>query len=213
MNSEAQLLVVRLLTHRALPRTDTGVKRALVDEAFREALDAQLLSCGLRLLDNPQAGHVALGLESRIASRVFGDEHWCAENLGLDKHAAATLVVVWALLILPKRERQARVARGQVQDKDLFGVQTQIIVPPVMAESLAVEAFIADYARVLGTKSKINISLGVLARLGFIERSDNQIHEGPLLDLALDYASLAPRVLDGSLQHALGLKAATLEEG
>lgn len=206
MNAEAQLFIARLLTQRSLPRSDSGVKRALVDEAFREQLDAQLLACGMQLLDHPQAQQVALGLHSKTASRVFGDEHWCGESLGLDKHAAATLVVVWALLILPKRERQARLARATPQDKDLFGVQTQIVAPPVEVESLPTEAFVADYRASLGAATNIKQSLGVLARLGFIEQRNKRLYEGPLLDLAIDYATLAPRVLDASLQQVLQSK-------
>jgi hypothetical protein len=42
-----------------------------------------------------------------------------------------------------------------------------------------------------------------LKRLGFIEQRSKTIHEGPLLDLAFDYAEMAPRVLQGALSDLL----------
>ena len=47
---------------------------------------------------------------------------------------------------------------------------------------------------------------GNLKRLetnGFILRRGDDIIEGPLLDLLLDYDSLAPRILDGALGDVL----------
>jgi hypothetical protein len=49
----------------------------------------------------------------------------------------------------------------------------------------------------------------VLARLGFIQRRNKMIFEGPLLDLALDYGILAPRVLGGALEELLAQRTAT----
>jgi hypothetical protein len=45
--------------------------------------------------------------------------------------------------------------------------------------------------------------LGKLARLGFIERRNGLISEGPLLDLALDYRVMADRVIHGTLGEVL----------
>jgi hypothetical protein len=60
-----------------------------------------------------------------------------------------------------------------------------------------------DYARQLGGKARVNINLGVLSRTGFIQRRNKIISEGPLLDLAFDYAQLAPRVIEGALRELL----------
>jgi len=46
-------------------------------------------------------------------------------------------------------------------------------------------------------------ALPQLSRLGFIERRNKVIHEGPLLDLAFDYAEFAPRILEGALSDLL----------
>ena len=53
MDHEITTLTARLLAHRWLPRTDTQVKRALVDESFRVELETRLATAGLVLLDNP----------------------------------------------------------------------------------------------------------------------------------------------------------------
>jgi hypothetical protein len=45
--------------------------------------------------------------------------------------------------------------------------------------------------------------LGKLARLGFIERRNNMILEGPLLDVALDYRLMADRIIHGTLAEVL----------
>jgi hypothetical protein len=45
--------------------------------------------------------------------------------------------------------------------------------------------------------------LGKLARLGFIERRNGVLFEGPLLDVALDYRVLADRIIHGTLADVL----------
>ena len=53
---------------------------------------------------------------------------------------------------------------------------------------------------------RLDNNLKRLEAHGFIERRGDDITEGPLLDLLLDYDSLAQRVLDGALGHVLSLK-------
>ena len=72
--------------------------------------------------------------------------------------------------------------------------------PRGIAENLLLE----DYAKLLGGKARItNFILPQLSRLAFIERKNKIIHEGPLLDLAFDYAEMAPRILQGALADLL----------
>ena len=60
------------------------------------------------------------------------------------------------------------------------------------------------FRSLLGGKARItNFILPQLSRLGFIERKNKIIHEGPLLDLAFDYAEMAPRILQGALADLL----------
>ena len=69
-----------------------------------------------------------------------------------------------------------------------------------IAENLLLE----DYGKLLGGKARLQqFALPQLSRLGFIERKNKVIHEGPLLDLAFDYAEMAPRILNGALSDLL----------
>ena len=62
----------------------------------------------------------------------------------------------------------------------------------------------ADFGPRLGGRTKVrNFMLGKLARLGFIERRNGLITEGPLLDLALDYRVMADRIIHGTLGEIL----------
>jgi hypothetical protein len=55
-------VLARLIAERWTPRSEPLARRLLVDEAFREEVEQRLAACGLRLLDNPYATHIALGL-------------------------------------------------------------------------------------------------------------------------------------------------------
>ncbi|MDP2751308.1 MAG: hypothetical protein Q8O31_01680, partial [Rhodocyclaceae bacterium] len=70
---------------------------------------------------------------------------------------------------------------------------------------------LSDYAQAIGGKMRINVNLGILSRLGFIERRNKIITEGPLLDLAFDYEQLAPRIINGALGELLAGKTAATE--
>ena len=107
MNDDSQILIARLMTHQTLRRDDKLVKRALSDELFRAEVDARLTACGLKLLDNVYADHVTLALHRTIEPKIFGARDvWQNNNFGLARDGVALLVVLWALIILPKRERQ-----------------------------------------------------------------------------------------------------------
>ncbi|MCK9262094.1 MAG: hypothetical protein RBT39_15560 [Azoarcus sp.] len=206
MEHELQTLTARLLNHRWLPRTDRLVRRALVDETFRLDLDRRLAAVGLRLLDNPYAAHVAVGLNADMHEPVFGaTREYAASNLGLTRDEIALLVIIWSLIVLPKRERQ--VTRRDVIDDgqtDMFGGDKPVPHGDSVSAGLSEASLIADFGARLGGKTKVrNFALGKLARLGFIERRNGQILEGPLLDVALDYRLLADRIIHGTLADVL----------
>jgi hypothetical protein len=199
-----QVLVARLLTHRYIERTDPVAKRALVDPAFREAVEARLSEVGLVLLENPYAQYIAVALKKELEEFVFAtDEGWLSNNMGLPRDAIALLVILWALIILPKRERQiARNEEKAVEQGDMFGTDTPL-APADVSPSLSEEALYADFGKQLGGKMRFTTNLGQLTRLGFINRRNKVIQEGPLLDLMLDYATLAPRIIEGALTQVL----------
>jgi hypothetical protein len=198
MELSAQQLTAKLIAQRYLPRDDKAVRRLLVDLTFRQEIEANLAACGLRLLDHPFANHVAVALIKEVEAAVFDDgEVWQASNVGLPKDAVALLVVLWALIILPKRERQLgrEAADGQ---GDMFGNVVKAVGSDV-SRGIAENVLLEDYGKLLGGKARINFMLPQLSRLGLVERKNKVIHEGPLLDLVFDYAEMAPRILQGAL--------------
>jgi len=133
------------------------------------------------------------------------NDAWQASNIGLPKDAAALLVIVWALIILPKRERQLASEAAQTDaQNELF--ETVKLTPAAHEASRGIpeNVLLEDYGKLLGGKARLQqFALPQLSRLGFIERRNKVIHEGPLLDLAFDYAEFAPRILEGALSDLL----------
>jgi len=198
MELNPQQFTARLIASRYLPRKDSAVRKLLVDLGFRQEVEANLAACRLRLLDHPFAAHIAVALLRETEGAVFDDgEQWQASNIALPKDAVALLVVLWALIILPKRERQLgrEVEDGQ---GDMFGNIVKAVGEDV-SRGIAESVLLEDFGKLFGGKQRININLGVLSRLGLIERKNKVICEGPLLDLVFDYAEMAPRIIHGAM--------------
>ncbi|WP_035059586.1 hypothetical protein [Andreprevotia chitinilytica] len=207
MDQALNILVARLLSHRFISRRDPLARRALIDEMFRESLEHRLEECGLQLLENPYAEYIAVGLKPEMEDWVFGEgENWLSNNMGLPRDAIALLIVLWALIILPKRERQiARAGTAGDTQSDMFGTEKPIQRGEEVAPGIPEDAVYADFGKKLGGKARFSMNLGQLAKLGFAIRRNKLIHEGPLLDLMIDYAKLAPRIIDGALAEVLKL--------
>jgi hypothetical protein len=207
MERDLQILVARLAAQRVLPRRDPLVKKALTDELFFNALSERLSACGLELVEHPYADHVALRVRRELEQPVFGGEDaWLSNNLDLKRDQIALLVVLWALLILPKRQRQIeRQTAAELRNQaEMFATEKPLPTAAQLGISVAEATLVADFGAQLGGKTRISIALGVLSRVGFIERRDTRIFEGPLLDLVLDYNRMAQRVLDGTLADLFG---------
>lgn len=206
MTDPIATLIARLLAERWLPREDRAVRQVLTDAELRDDLDRRLAAAGLRLLEHPYAAHVAVGVARAQENDVFGSARaWAASNLQLDRDALALLVVLWALLVLPKRQRQiARQESERQQDQEqMFADLKPVPVGAEMVEPINERTLLADYGDKLGGKTRIHLNLGALARQGFIVRRKERIHEGPLLDLAFDYERIASRVMDGALSYVV----------
>ena len=206
MSDSTASLIARLLAERWLPRDDHAVRRVLVDAESRDDLDRRLAAAGLRLLEHPYAAHVAVGIARAQEADVFGHgDAWAASNLQLSRDTTALLVVLWALLVLPKRQRQ--IARQDVecqQDQEqMFAELKPVPVGAELVEPVNERTLLADYGDRLGGKQRIQMSLGTLNRHGFIVRRKERIQEGPLLDLAFDYERIAGRVMDGALAFVI----------
>lgn len=220
MNTDpAARLIARLLALRFLPRDDAEVRRLLVDTSFRDEVEMRLAASGLRLLAQPFAAHVSVALAREQEAAVFEqNDAWQASNIGLPRDAVALLVILWALIILPKRERQLAGEATQAETQnELF--ETVKLTPAAhdASRGIAENVLLEDYGKLLGGKARLQqFALPQLSRLGFIERRNKIIHEGPLLDLAFDYAEFAPRILEGALSDLLkqrGVLEAVAEPG
>jgi hypothetical protein len=199
MNDDAQILIARLLTHQTLRREDKMVKRALSDDQFRAELDKRLLESGLKLLDNVYADHVTLALHRAVEPKIFGAKDiWQNNNFGLTRDGVALLVVLWAQIILPKRERQETHIVDDSQS-DMFDKDNPIPRAEDASIGISYTALLADFGDKLGKKTRMDMNLGVLSKLGFIERRGDVILEGPLLDLMMDTDVLKERIVNGAL--------------
>ena len=121
---DAALLAAELLARRWLPRQHPKVKRALIDADLWAATQDRLAQVGLRLIDNLYADHVSVALLRPAETAVFGEGGLNSHNnIDLPRDAVSLLVVLWSLIVLPKRERQAaRAANAQGDDQnDMFG--------------------------------------------------------------------------------------------
>ena len=200
MNDDSQILIARLLTHQHLRRDDKLVKRVLSDELFRAEVDARLLATGLKLLDNVYADHVTLALHRAIEPKIFGARDvWQNNNFGLSRDGVALLVVLWAQIILPKRERQETHQHADDEQNDMFGIEKPLPRAEDTSIGIAYQALLADFGDKLGKKTRLDMNLGILAKLGFIERRGDVIVEGPLLDLMMDTDQLKERIINGAL--------------
>lgn len=202
MNDDAQILIARLLTHQTLRRDDKMVKRALSDDQFRAEIDKRLLECGLKLLDNVYADHVTLALHRNVEPKIFGAKDiWQNNNFGLTRDGVALLVVLWAQIILPKRQRQETHQAIDVDQSDMFDKDNPIPRAEDTSIGISYTALLADFGDKLGKKTRMDMNLGILGKLGFIERRGDIIVEGPLLDLLMDTDLLKERIINGALSE------------
>lgn len=202
---EAALLAAELLARRWLPRTHPRVKRALADAELWQEVERRLAAVGLRLMDNLYADHVSTALLRPAERAVFGEQALDANNnLDLPRDGVALLIVLWALIILPKRERQAaRAAADEADQREMFAASKPLPSARAASPVVSYRALLADFGAQLGKKTRLDGNLKLLERHGFIERRSDDIGEGPLLDLLLDYDLLAPRILEGALGAVL----------
>jgi hypothetical protein len=200
MNDDAQILIARLLTHQTLRRDDKMVKRVLSDEQFRIEVDKRLLDAGLKLLDNVYADHVTIALHRNVEPKIFGAKDiWQNNNFGLTRDGVALLVVLWAQIILPKRERQETHVTVADDQTDMFEKDAPIPRAEDTSIGISYTALLSDFGDKLGKKTRMDMNLGVLSKLGFIERRGDVILEGPLLDLMMDTDVLKERIINGAL--------------
>jgi hypothetical protein len=202
---DAQQLAAQLLARRWLPRSHPLVKRALIDTELWNALGARLAGVGLQLVDNVHADHIAVALMRPAESAVFGETGLAANNnLDIPRDGVALLVVLWSLIVLPKRQRQvARSDAIHAGQGEMFATDKPMPQAAAVSPLVSYRSLLADFGDQLGKKLRMDTNLKLLERHGFITRRGEDIAEGPLLDLLIDYDLLAPRILDGALGDVL----------
>jgi hypothetical protein len=201
-----RVLVCRLLAHQALPRTDALVRRLLIDAPFREAVEGALRQVGLELAENVYAHHISVRVTRELETPVFedGQGNYWSNNVGLSGGAMALLTILWSLLILPKRQHQ----QEQQEDES----RTDLEAPPPSAPPSGAEIAIerktleADFGPLFGSQIRFHGYLSELKRRGFIHERRGKISEGPLLDVLVDYSTLAPRIIEGALSRVLAAR-------
>ena len=167
MNDDSQILIARLLTHQTLRRDDKMVKRVLSDELFRAEVDKRLLESGLKLLDNVYADHVTLALHRAVEPKIFGAKDiWQNNNFGLTRDGVALLVVLWAQIILPKRERQETHQNADDDQNDMFGKDKPMPRAEDTSIGISYTALLADFGEKLGKKTRMDMNLGTLSQAG-----------------------------------------------
>ncbi|MFG6466177.1 hypothetical protein [Roseateles sp. BYS87W] len=202
---DSQQLAAQLLARRWLPRSHPLVKRALIDTELWNQLGARLAGVGLQLVDNVHADHIAVALMRPAESAVFGESGLAANNnLDIPRDGVALLVVLWSLIVLPKRQRQvARSDAIHAGQGEMFATDKPMPQAASVAPLISYRSLLADFGDQLGKKLRLDTNLKLLERHGFITRRGEDIAEGPLLDLLIDYDLLAPRILDGALGDVL----------
>lgn len=199
---DAALLAAELLARRWLPRQHPRVKRALIDADLWQEVQDRMAQVGMRLVDNIHADHVTVALLRPAENAVFGEAGLNSHNnIDLPRDAVSLLVVLWALIVLPKRERQAvRAASAEADEQnDMFSSDRPMPNAASVSPLVSYKALLSDFGPQLGKKTRMDGNLKRLENHGFIVRKGDDIAEGPLLDLLLDYDSLATRVLEGTL--------------
>ena len=202
---DAALLIAELLARRWLPRNHPRVKRALVDAELFASIEQRLAQVGLRFMDSIYADYVSVALLPTAQLSVLGESGLNTNNnIELPRDAQALLVVLWALIILPKRERQtSRTEEADLGQNDMFPGAKPLPVARLVSPLISYKALLEDYGPQLGKKLRLDANLKLLERHGFITRRQDEIAEGPMLDVLLDYDVLAPRILDGALADVL----------
>jgi len=202
---DAASLAAQLLARRWLPRSHPLMKRALIDAELWAELGRRLAGVGLRVVDNVYADQVTVALLRPAESAVFGEAGLNANNnLELPRDGVSLLVVLWSLIVLPKRQRQINRSDAAGDDQgEMFAKDKPLPTAASVSPSLSYRSLLADFGDQLGKKLRIDANLKLLERHGFIVRRGEDIAEGPLLDLLLDYDQLAPRILDGALADVL----------
>jgi hypothetical protein len=183
------------------------MKKAILRIYFIDSIMMDVLKvgiCRIELATHVYTNYVAVKLSKNCEHEIFNPDGktYMASNIGLSKGALALLVIIWAKIILPKRQMQReRVSPSDEGQGQMFKESKSIPQDKDMVV-LEEKALYADFSHKLGGR-KFYAYLAELARADLIIRKSQQIHEGPLLDILIDYPMLAERIINGALESIL----------
>ena len=151
---DAAQLAAQLLARRWLPRSHPLVRRALIDTELWTLLGQRLGAVGLKVVDNVHADHISVALLRPAESAVFGETGLAANNnLDLPRDGVALLVVLWALIVLPKRQRQvARSDAIHAGQGEMFATDKPLPQAASVAPLVSYRSLLADFGDQLGKK-------------------------------------------------------------
>ena len=87
----------------------------------------------------------------------------------------------------------------------MFGKEKPLPRAEETSIGISYKALVSDFGDKLGKKTRLDMNLGILSRLGFIERNLDTITEGPLLDLMMDTDTLKERIINGALAEVFNI--------
>lgn len=202
---KARQICAALIAKKVLHKDE--VKELFRDESLRIQVENTLKTVGLELSTHIYTEHVAVKVGKEMETTVFDDGHggWLKSNVGLSRGGLALLVILWAKLILPKRQMQIdRMTPDDLNQLSLLKERKSI--PHKELVKLEEKTILADFGDKLGGKTKFRTYLAELSRHGFIYKRDEIITEGPMLDTIIDDSILASRIIDGCLAEIIGVE-------
>ncbi|MCL4474654.1 MAG: hypothetical protein M1508_00300 [Nitrospirae bacterium] len=205
-SEKAEQIAASLISKRYLHKST--LKDLFIDNDLMEEVSTRLKAVGLEIATHVYTDYVSVRTLRECEQEVFNPDgkSYTASNLSLSKGAIALLVVIWAKIIMPKRQMQReRVSPAEEGQNHLFAESKPI---PKERDMVAIDekTLYADFAEKLGGKTKLGAYLSELARADLISRKNKQIFEGPLLDTIIDYPILAERIMNGALENILKTK-------
>lgn len=202
---KAKQISAVLIAKRFIPKK--YLREMFLDEELRAEVESNLNAVGLELATHIYTDYVAVKVLKEMEEAVFSDDKsgYVASNNGLSNGALALLTIIWAKIILPKRQIQIERKTSDNKGQDSLWFQREPIPTGTEIISLDEKALFADFGEKLGGKSAFGRFLSELARADFIVKRDGKIYEGPLLDTIIDYSVLAQRIINGALGEMLGI--------
>jgi hypothetical protein len=202
-DEKARRIASQLIARKYLPRKE--LREMLMDEDLLSQVEERLGAVGLELATHVYADYVSVKVKKDREQDVFGTDKGYQASNGLSRGALALLAVIWAKIILPKRQMQIERQAPSDSGQEMLWKERKPIPTGDGLVRLEEKALFADFGEKLGGKTWFGKYLNELARADFVVKKDGMVLEGPLLDSVIDYSVLAPRIIDGTLGELLGM--------